>query len=259
MSTLLRAWAREGVVAIGFLTVLPVPSVDFQGDDFEQGLLGRAGRWFPLVGALIGGLLMGGYVLFSMLFPPLLAAALLTTIWVVLTGALHLDGLADCCDGLFASVSPARRKEIMHDPRSGAFAVIGVILVLLLKWNTIAVLFASEPTVIPALLVAPIWSRWLLLWSARQRSARAEGLGAEFSHHLTQRAMVVALTIPILSLGIFFQTRLLLAVLLAFFVTIVIARSAQARLGGVTGDILGLTVEISEVAILLVCAATLRS
>ena len=250
----LKTSGRELAVAVGFLTVLPVPTIAF-----EPGLLGRAGRWFPLVGLLLSGLLLGGAWVVTLLFPPLPAAALLTALWVVLTGGLHLDGVADCCDGLLAPVSVERRLAIMRDPRSGAFAVIGVMLMLLLKWNAIAALLSSPAGGLPALVVAPIWSRWFLLWIARRRPARKQGLGAEFSQHLTQRALIVALALPILALGIFFHAQILLAVLLAFFVTLLIARGANARLGGVTGDIYGLTVELGELIILLVCAATLRS
>lgn len=253
MAKFLRECGRELAVAVGFLTILPVPTITF-----EAGLLGRAGRWFPLIGLLLGTLLCGAYLLFYRLFFPLLTAALLTTMWVVLTGGLHLDGVADCCDGLLAPVAPARRLEIMRDPRSGAFAVIGVMLMLLLKWNALAALLSSQPAIVPALFVAPIWSRWLLLWMARQPSARTGGLGAEFSSHLTMRALLIALVLPVLVLGVFFQVRTLFAVVLAFFVTTLIARSAQERLGGVTGDVYGLTVELCELTILLVCAALLR-
>lgn len=254
MGNLLRLWTREIAVAIGFLTILPVPTIEF-----EPGLLGRSGRWFPLVGLLLGGLLVVGYLLFSMLFPPLLTAALLTTSWVILTGGLHLDGVADSCDGLFAPVSPERRREIMRDPRSGAFAVIGISLMLLLKWNALAHLLSAQLTMLPALIVAPVWSRWLLLWIARQPAARSGGLGAEFSNHLTRRVVVMALILPILVLGIYLQAQMLLAVLLACFAATLIARSARTRLGGVTGDVYGLTVELCELVILLVCAATVRS
>jgi adenosylcobinamide-GDP ribazoletransferase len=248
MRKALPPWVQGLAVAVGFLTVLPTPAVDYQ-----PGTLGRAGRWFPVVGVLIGLLLVGGHWCFAYLFPLPLAAVLTTTLWATLTGGLHLDGLADCCDGLLAPVAPERRLEIMRDPRTGAFAVIGLVLFLLLKTTAIATL----PLPLPALLLAPTWARWLLLWLARQPTARRGGLGAEFSNHLTTQRLVIALIAPLVLLVLFFQLRVLLALLAGLAVTWLVGRGARARLGGTTGDVYGLTVELSELSTLLIFAATL--
>ncbi len=244
----LQQWFHELVVAVGFLTVLPVPTVAYQ-----KGMLGRAGRWFPLVGLLLGLLLIGGHWAFSHLFPLSLAAILTTTLWAVLTGGLHLDGLADSCDGLLAPVLPERRLEIMRDPRTGAFAVIGLILFLLLKTTTIVAL----PHMVPALLIAPTWARWLLLWIARQPLARSSGLGAEFSNHLTIKTLLTALIAPLTLLLLFWQGRLLVALLAGLVTTWLVAQAARTRLDGTTGDLYGLAVELSELTMLLTFAATL--
>jgi len=249
MGTYLRQWLQSFVVAVSFLSVLPVPTIPYQ-----PGALGRAGRWFPLVGLLLGLLLSGGYWAFSYLFPPPLAALLTTALWALLTGGLHLDGLADCADGLLAPVLPERRLEIMHDPRTGAFAVIALALFLLLKSTAILAL----PPLTPALLLAPSWARWLLLWIARRPLARASGLGAEFSNHLTSRTLGLALVVPLGILLFFFQGKMFLALLAGGGVTWLIGRFAHSRLGGTTGDIYGLTVEMSELAVLLLMAATIQ-
>lgn len=236
----------EIALAFSFLTILPMPALEYQ-----PGLLGRAGRWFPLVGLVIGLSLLVAHWLLNQIFPPLLTAALVTTLWAALTGGLHLDGLADCCDGLLAATSRERRLEIMRDPRTGAFAVIGLALFLLVKVTAVAAL----PTALPALVLAPTCGRWLLLWVARQPAARPSGLGADFAAGLTGRALLWALLAP-LALGLTFPTlHLLAAVALAGGVTWWIIRAAGARLGGVTGDVYGLVVELSEVAVLLAYAA----
>ncbi len=244
----LQQWFHEWVVAVGFLTVLPVPTVAYQ-----PGMLGRAGRWFPLVGLLLGLLLIGGHWAFSHLFPAPLSAVLTTALWAALTGGLHLDGLADSCDGLLAPVLPARRLEIMRDPRTGAFAVIGLILFLLLKTTTMIAL----PPIVPALLFAPTWARWLLLWIARQPLARSSGLGAEFSSRLTTKTLLTALIAPLTLLFFFHQGKVIAALLTAFVTTWLVARAARTRLGGTTGDLYGLAVELSELSMLLTFAATL--
>jgi adenosylcobinamide-GDP ribazoletransferase len=237
---------EEVAVAVGFLTVLPTPTVAYQ-----PGLLGRGGYWFPVIGLVLGLLLSGGHWLFAHFFSPFLAAALTTALWVLLTGGLHLDGLADCCDGLLAPVPPQRRLEIMRDPRAGAFAVIGVSVFLLLKVSALAALSQT----LPALLIAPTWARWLLLWIGRRPLARTSGLGVEFSSQLVTRTLLIALIVPLTLAAIFLTWRLGLGLLCAFGVVWLIARSARQRLGGLTGDVYGLAVELAELAVLLVFAA----
>jgi adenosylcobinamide-GDP ribazoletransferase len=241
---------QEIILAFSFLTVIPMPTLAYQ-----PGLLGRAGRWFPLVGLTIGGLLFLAHQGLSLLFTPLLTAALVTTLWAALTGGLHLDGLADCCDGLLAATSRERRLEIMRDPRTGAFAVVGVVLFLLLKVTALAAL----PAAAPALLVAPTWARWLLLWVARQPLARPGGLGADFAAGLTGRALVWGLLLPLGLLLLLLTIQAFVAVVVAIGVTGWLMRAARLRLGGVTGDVYGLVVELSELAMLLVFAATVNT
>ena len=237
---------QELALAFSFLTVLPMPMVEYQA-----GLLGRAGRWFPVVGLVIGGLLTAAHGVLSQLFPPLLTAGLVIALWAVLTGALHLDGLADCCDGLLAPTSRERRLEIMRDPRTGAFAVVGLVLFLLVKVTALAAL----PAALPVLLLAPTWARWLLLWVARQPLARPGGLGADFAAGLTGRTLLGALILPLLLSLLFPTLRLWAALALMLGLTWAITRMAGARLGGVTGDVYGLAVELGELAFLLAYAA----
>ncbi len=240
---------REWWMALGFLTTLPVPHVEYDADAFV-----RAGRWYPLVGLVIGGLLWAAYVLLSMIFPPLVVAVLVVALWAILTGGLHLDGLADCCDGMLAPFEPARRLEIMRDSRVGAFAAIGLPLALLLKTATVAAL----PAALPALLMAPTWARWLLLPAASQPMARSDGMGSAFAAGLTNSVLGLALVVPIALLLITSPTwQGLIAVVLAHAVCASVCWSARRRLGGVTGDVFGLVVEAGELAILLTYAAAL--
>ena len=114
--------------AFTFLTILPLGWVE-----------GRKAGWafaaFPLVGLMIGGLL--ALIAYFSPFKSELTAFLVLLAWVILTGGLHLDGFGDSCDGLLATVDPARRLEIMKDPRAGSWAVIGLVLLLLGKWLSI--------------------------------------------------------------------------------------------------------------------------
>jgi adenosylcobinamide-GDP ribazoletransferase len=230
-------------LAVTFLTTLPAPSFTV-----PLGGLGPAGRWFPFVGLVIGLLLWGVQSVAQSFFAPSLAGALVVLVWVALTGGLHLDGLADCCDGLLATVSVERRLEIMRDPLVGSFGALGLILTLLIK--VLAVGMAAPL----ALLVAPVWARWLLLWAARQPQARQGGMGALFAVGVTQEVIMMAAVVPLFLL-LFDGVRGVMAAGLATLAMLALIRLARARLGGVTGDVFGLVVEVSEVVVLLVFIA----
>jgi adenosylcobinamide-GDP ribazoletransferase len=243
-------------LALSFLTVIPIRITE----TLQTGDLGRAGAWFPAVGLLIGLLLIGARFGLDWAFinsqspdplARLLVAILLVALWAGLTGGLHLDGLADCCDGMLASVSRERRLEIMKDPRLGTFGGAGLILHLLIKVSALAML--PDAAVVP-LLLAPALARWLILIAARQPMARPGGLGAEFAVGVTWRTFLNAALIPlaIIAAG---GLRAVVAVVIAHLVALAAIRVARARLGGVTGDVLGLTVELCEAVVLLVFAA----
>ncbi len=270
-------------LAFSFLTTLPVRAETGQPSDpsarFASGQdLGRAAAWFPFVGLMLGAMLSIAYFLLSQTFPPLLAAALTVALWAALTGGLHLDGLADCCDGLLASVTPDRRIEIMRDPRTGAFGVIGLILFLALKMLAVAYLLppfyppfplSLLPNIVVPVTLAAVLARWLILVVARQPSARPGGLGADFALGLTPPTLTLAALLPLALIaglaillfgnwGLTFSFggwRIIRAVLFAHLTAFAVIAFARARLGGVTGDVLGLTVELAELTVLLTFAA----
>jgi adenosylcobinamide-GDP ribazoletransferase len=232
-------------LAFGFLTILPVQAAGLQPGD-----LGRSAMWFPLVGLAIGALLAAASAVLGRLFQPLLAAALTVALWAALTGGLHLDGLADCFDGLFAWAAPERRLEIMRDPRLGAFGAIGLTLFLILK----VLALASAALNTASFLFAPCLARWLILIVGLQPPARPGGMGADFAVGLKPNVFVIAALLPIVLL-IMGTGRTLLAAGLAHGVAFGILGLARSRLGGVTGDVYGLTVELGELSVLLALAA----
>ncbi len=109
---------------------------------------------------------------------------------------------------------------------------------------------------VPALLLAPLWARWLILWAARQPPARKDGLGSAFAAALTPRVLVVTALLPFLLtlVAAWFDWRSMLGVALAALATFGVVRLAQARIGGVTGDVFGAVVELSETAMLVAFA-----
>ncbi len=230
-------------LALSFLTVLPFRS----SDKLEPAALGKAAGWFSLVGALIGGITAGAYYALQLIFPPILSAALAVTVWIWLTGGLHLDGVADCFDGMLVSASPQRRLEIMKDPQHGTFGVIG--LVVLLKIIALYDLEVSNYWLV--LPFASALSRWLILPAGKQTSARPGGLGDNFSSGLHTSAFILGI-IPVLILAVLLGWQAGLAAALASGFCLLIIGFARSRLGGLTGDVFGLIVELCEVLVLIV-------
>ena len=230
--------------SIIFLTIFPTPSVKW-----ESGDLGRAGGYFPLVGLLIGLILLAAWWGLGLVLPEMVTAVLVVALWAVLTGGLHLDGLADCGDGLLAAVSPERRLEILKDSRIGAFGAIALVLHLLLKVVVVASL--AHPV---GLLLAPTVGRWLILPTAKRPLARPSGMGSEFAQTLSAQSILLGGIVPIVLAAVIgwagviaFCTATLLAGLLWRF--------CDNRLGGITGDVFGLVIESTETVTLLVLLA----
>jgi adenosylcobinamide-GDP ribazoletransferase len=235
---------KRFLMAITFLTVLPV----HLKEPPQPGDQGKAAGWYPIIGALIGVLVAVAYYGFSLIFPPILAALLAVIIWIGVTGGLHLDGLADSCDGILNSSSPERRLEIMKDPRLGTFGGTGLVLAILLK--VICLVSLPSAVIWIALPLATSVARWLLLPAGKQPLARPGGLGADFASGLNKGAFFQAgLVVVLLTALAGWQG--LLVVLVVHFVTWLVLRSVKIRLGGITGDILGLVVELAEAVTLL--------
>lgn len=223
------------LAALALLTIFPVRR--------ELNFSARAFFYFPLVGALLGLVLVLAFLVSRALLPPLVTAALLTALWTLLTGALHLDGVSDACDALFAVAARERRLEILRDVHVGAFGVTGLVLILLLKFSALA-------TILPtAIFLAPILARWAMVYAATFPLARDEGMAALFAKTLTRREITGA-TILTFVLVAPFGLYGAAAWLIALVTTTLLARFAMARLGGLTGDIYGLICECVEVSVL---------
>jgi adenosylcobinamide-GDP ribazoletransferase len=235
-------------IAFGLMTTLPVRLPE----DWSAGDSGRAAVWYPLVGLVIGVLTWLGWKGAILLFPSLIAGTLTLVVWVLLTGGLHLDGLADCCDGLFASVSRERRLEIMKDPHVGAFGVVGLILILFLKAAALVSLTSISSV---GILLAASLARWCVLPAGFLPLARPSGMAADFSSGLRRSSIVVSAIIP-LALMILLGLRGVLSALTGIGAAALILWQAKLRIGGITGDIFGMIVEVVEVVVLLGFVAT---
>ena len=229
--------------AIGFLTIFPVPTG-------VRGSMGQAPAWFPLVGLGLGGILAGLDYAAGFVLPALVVGALLLAALLVLTRALHTEGFLDSCDGLLGGYSGERRLEILRDTHVGAFAVIGCVVLLLLKWVLLVTIPASART---GLLVAfPCLSRLgMLSTMIAFKYARSEGMGTAFQVKgrwwRAAFGAATAMVAGILLLGAAGPVLLSSAVLVSLGVGWWMSR----LLGGMTGDTYGALNEIAEVAALL--------
>lgn len=235
---------RKILIAFSFLTTLPIRLKE--APSAEE--LGQSAGWFPLVGALMGLICAGVCWGLRQVASPLFAAVLTTGVWIFLSGGLHLDGVADSFDGMLNASSPERRLEIMKDPNVGTFGVLGLIMAVLLK-----VAFLNEiqtEILFFALPLAAAGARWMLLLAAGQSSARPGGLGDLFAKHMPGWSWIPAglVLVALISLS---GEEGVAAFLVAQVAVWLLFRMAKKRLGGLTGDVFGLTVEMSELAILL--------
>lgn len=244
----MRAVARA-LLAVRYLTILPMSRRSHAG--LEE--LGGAAPWFPVVGAGLGLVLAAVDALTTRVFPPLLAALLTVTAWKLLTGGLHLDGLADCVDGL-AGHDPAERRAIMSDSRIGAFGAMALVIVLMLELAALSELPPAARW--RALVTAPVVARATPALLGRWfRAARADGQGALFAAGLDRAAAPAALAIAVaVAVGVLGWLGI---VALGVGVGSAVAAGAflARRVGGITGDVLGAGVEVTELAVLLTISA----
>ncbi len=249
MLSIISRHMQAFLLAQQFLTVLPTPK-NLAGDAQLQGL---SLLWYPAVGLLLGLLLT---LVCSVLPLPFYLQALLTvTLWIALTGGLHLDGLADCADALVGGLGDRDKTLLLlKDPLCGSMGVIALITVILLK--TLALAAVIEAQQLHWLWVVPLVARLsLLLLFLTTNYARPQGLGEVLAQHFSragaQRVLagVALLMLFILPLDIWCAFSMLLVA-----ICLMIRWAAMRRLGGFTGDIAGAQVELVEAGLLLALA-----
>ena len=234
--------------AVRFLTFIPLPARDTSWEE-----VGRGTAYFPLVGALLGSILVLADTLLGKIWSRLLVSAVLVVLWVILTGGLHLDGLADTVDGLRGGRGREERLAIMKDSRLGTFGGVAVFCLLALK-----LAFVNELG--PAwcgrrLLLAPTLGRWAMVYGIWAfPSARLGGTGNMFKEHSGLRELVLATVLALVAtLSLFHLWGLAILGVLWLAVALMSLILTKA-LGGLTGDTYGAICEVSEVLVLAMVA-----
>jgi adenosylcobinamide-GDP ribazoletransferase len=218
----------------------------------DRGEPGTAVPWFPVVGAAIGAAVAGVYAGSRLLLPPGVAATLAIAAGVVLTGALHEDGLADVCDAL-GGWTRERRLEILDDPRQGTFGVIAIVLSLVVRITALASL--GPAAAVAALVAAHALSRSAMAVLMLALPPAREGLGSSYAAGATVRRCSIAAIAGLALAAIALRVWAIGAAVACALGVAIVARVARKAFGGQTGDVLGAAQQAGEIAVLVLGAA----
>lgn len=232
------------VLMIQFLTKFPLPiNLKVDESDFQRGII-----WFPLVGFLIGGSMFLIYKGTSLIWPSYVSVVLVLAFEVFITGGLHLDGLADTFDGLYSYRKKEEMLEIMKDSRVGTNGVLVLLVVLLLKASLLYNILSQD--LLWVLLLMPVFARAMGVFLAYiGKYARNKGMGGFFIGHTNHLRLMIAM-VWVVTLSFFYWRSLLLLpvmVLLTWLYNLHVKR----KIDGITGDVLGAWIELSEIIFLL--------
>ena len=237
--------------ALGFFTRLPIGPAPlpptFRG----------VAVWLPVVGLIVGALAALAVRAAAWALPAPVCGVIGCLVWVGVTGGLHLDGVADCGDGLIVEAPPARRLEIMKDSRLGTFG--GTALFFVLKAAALCALAASIDArgfrgLAGACCLDGTLARCMVFAAMRVPSARPGGLGDALRDGVGGRHALIACAVGLGACALN-GVRGFAALAAALIVTRLLLSAARKRLGGVTGDVFGCLVELVECAVLVVCCA----
>lgn len=237
--------------ALAFFTRIPVPWLRPSEEAWKKSVC-----WYPAVGLVIGLLLWGAQQAGLALFSPLLAAVLTLSVWVYITGGLHLDGWMDLADGLGSSRPREQILAIMKDSRAGAMGVLAAILLLLLKAAALAELAQTGQGVM--LLLVPVAARTHVLLSIRcwPYLSADQGMGKGIRDGLTPLPIAVGYAFLLGAGWLIGEWRMLVAAAVSLLAALWFSRAVSRKLGGLNGDCYGAVIESSEAVTLLVLAGS---
>ena len=244
------------LAALQFLTSIPLPRR--RGATAEE--LGHSAGYFPVVGFIIGLILAGLYWVLNIILPLPVVNALLIVTMVLITGALHLDGFADTCDGIGGHKITEDRLQVMRDSRTGSFGVIGVVLLLLVKYASLSNIPGN--LMMTVLIFMPVVSRWAMCYAIFiYPYARPTGLGTAFKQGTRWQSFTVATVITcIIAIALIplFQLAGLVAIFGIWLVTVIMAAYFKSKFSGLTGDTYGAINEVAEVSMLVLVTLLVR-
>lgn len=249
MNPAMSDWLDDVLAAAAFLTRVPVR------DHASPPNLARAYRAFPLLGAAIGAVVGAVDLLLLWIgLPDIAAAALAVGAGAMLTGALHEDGLADLADGFGGGRDKAAKLDVMRDSRLGTFGALALLTSFVAKTGALSALPRSE--VLVAMIATHALARApLAVLAAAMPYARADGLATSAGRPDSQIALTACVVAALIALVALPAATAVVAVFVAAVAAAILAALAQQQIGGQTGDVLGATEQVCEVAVLLTLAA----
>jgi len=242
------------LAALRFLTIVPIP----WRREVSQKEVGRSTGYFPVVGVIIGLILAGLNWLLSLFLPSMVVNALLLVALAVITGAMHLDGFIDTCDGLAGNKTPEARWKIMSDSRVGGFGIVGAVLLLIVKY--VSLNSVPQTLLMATLVLMPLVSRWAMVYAIfAYPYAKLSGLGKVFKQEASWRRFALATIITMaVAIGLarwvnatyFYLVGL---VIMGGIWVIVMAMAAclKGKFSGLTGDTYGAINEVTEIGVLI--------
>jgi adenosylcobinamide-GDP ribazoletransferase len=241
------------LAALQFLTTIPLPG----RREFRPEVLGRSTVFFPLIGLIIG-LIMGGWRwLLGLLLPQPVANVVVIASLVLATGALHLDGFLDTCDGLAGHKSVEERWQVMHDSRAGGFGVIGVAVLLLVKYVSLTNVPASLLTA--TLVLTPVLSRWAMVYAVFiYPYARPAGLGKVFKERTSWVRFAIATAVAFVLAAIILERTGVYIMTAVWLMVVVVAAYLKHQFAGLTGDTYGAINELAESLVFIVIIVLAR-
>jgi len=237
------------LAALRFLTIIPLPG----RREVSPEEVGRSIVYFPLVGLIIGLILVGLNWLMGLFLPSALVDVLLVVSLVAISGAFHLDGFVDTCDGMAGHKTVEERWRVMGDSRVGAFGIIGVCCLLLVKYVSLS--NVPESWLVETLVLMPVVSRWAMVYAVfAYPYAKPSGLGKAFKQGASWPRFVIATVITLVVAVILAQLTGFIIMLAVWVIVVAMAAYLKGKFGGLTGDTYGAINEVAEVCLLiLVC------
>ena len=231
------------LIAFQFLTVLPLKiCIEIKGEDYGKSLV-----YFPIVGMTIGVALSAISLCCGFLPVPVLAATVLI-FSAFLTGMLHLDGFADTCDGFYGSKPKEEILEIMRDPRIGVMGVVGITLLLLLKFSLI--ISIPKDVLWRSLITMCCLARWTQATGCLLPYARNEGKAGLFIKYARKKDIIIGGVFTIIVFSALFGLKGIIIFFSSLIPALIFICHAKSKIGGMTGDTIGAVSEITEVSTL---------
>lgn len=233
-------------IAWQLLTIIPPPRHQEYGVDG----LGKSIYFFPMIGLFLGLVLFGLDYLLGLFLPPILINILLVIALIILTGALHLDGFIDTCDGLAPKSLTSDRLKIMSDSRAGSFGVAGGCCLIIAKFAALVAL--PQELRVTALLLMPVLSRWGMVYTTSIfPAAKKEGMGWDIKQGTTWKGLAVATAFSLIValVLLWWWSVMLMAVLCV--ILLAFSKYLCSQFGGLTGDNYGAVNEFAEVVVLI--------